>query len=644
MTSGGSYTKLKDFYQEGADPECALIQASDGDLYGVTTEGGNYGQGVIFKIKKDGTSYTKLFEFDHIKGMEPKGGLTQLPNGYLCGITKRGGAEYSGNIYKIKLDGTDFSTIKSFTFSEGNPFGNIILGTDGYLYGVTYKEFPDRPGTLYRILPNGTSFSVILNFNNVSATVGTQPVGIRFGSDGYIYGVTSQGGQNSFGTIFRVKNDGLDLQKLADLEYSYFSLASRNVPLQASNGLLYGTGFFNQSVYSLDPIGLEFNAYRNARGTNSMGDLIELPGGELFGTNVTNIFRFNTTTKTFTNLFDVNPFDRGMPYAGLLAVQKQLQELTFEPIAEKKVGDADFELSASSSLGLPITFHTSNPEVAAVDGHTVKIIGSGSATITARQAGTIVIAAAEEQHTLIVNKANQTITFNSMSAKTVGDAPFTLPASSSSGETIEYSSVNGRVEITGNVATPVSAGRETIRASQTGNSNYNAALPVEQSFCIKPAKPAITLQETDNGPILVSSNDVGNQWYLNGIQIQGATTKTLSGITTGTYSVNATIDDCVSDLSDVYSCVVTGSEEVDLVQRISIFPNPTTDLVVVTIKDSNVTQLSVGLFDPMGRTYDLVGELHDNNYITDVKGLPAGVYFLKIMNDNVTYHARFVKQ
>ena len=163
-------------------------------------------------------------------------------------------------------------------------------------------------------------------------------------------------------------------------------------------------------------MGLEFNAYKNAKGTNSMGDLIELPGGELFGTNVANIFRFNITTKTFTSLFDVNPFDRGMPYAGLLAVNKQPQELTFEPIGGKKVGDADFALSASSSLGLPITFHSSNPAAATVDGHIVKIIGSGSATITARQAGTIVIAAVEEEQTVIVNKADQTITFHALSS------------------------------------------------------------------------------------------------------------------------------------------------------------------------------------------------------------------------------------
>jgi hypothetical protein len=66
--------------------------------------------------------------------------------------------------------------------------------------------------------------------------------------------------------------------------------------------------------------------------------------------------------------------------------------------------------------------------------------------------------------------------------------------------------------------------------------------------------------------------------------------------------------------------------------------------MVVTMKDSNGTQLSIELLDPMGRTYELVGELHDNNYITDVTGLPAGVYLFKIMNDHATYHVRFVKR
>jgi hypothetical protein len=113
---------------------------------------------------------------------------------------------------------------------------------------------------------------------------------------------------------------------------------------------------------------------------------------------------------------------------------------------------------------------------------------------------------------------------------------------------------------------------------------------------------------------------------------------------TGNYSVNSTIDDCVSELSDAYSFVITSSEEVRLAQRICIFPNPATDRVAVTMKDSDVTHLSIGLVDPMGRTYDLVGELHDNNYITDVTGLPAGVYLFKIMNDRTTYHVRFVKR
>jgi uncharacterized repeat protein (TIGR03803 family) len=644
VTSAGSYTKLKDFYQEGADPECVLMQASDGNLYGVTTRGGAYGQGVIFKIKKDGTGYTKLFEFDLVQGMEPKGGLVELPNGYLCGITNRGGTQYSGNIYKIKFDGTDFSTIKSFTFTEGNPLGNIRLGTDGYLYGVTSKEFPATPGTLYRILPDGTAFSVVIDFNTVSAIVGTQPAGIRFGSDGYIYGTTSQGGQNVAGTFFRVKTDGAELEKLADLDFSYFTLASGNVPLQASNGLLYGTGFFNQSVYSLAPNNLEFTTYQNPRGTNSFGDLIELPGSNLYGTNVLNIFRFDLTTKTFTSLFDVNPFGVAMPHAGLLAVSKQPQELVFELIGEKQFGDADFELSASSSLGLPVTFHSDNPEVATVDGNIIKIIGSGTATITARQAGTIIIAAVEEVQTLTVIKSTQTIAFDPLPFKIVGDAPFTLPASSSSGQPIDYVAVHGKVEITANIVTPISAGRETIIASLPDNHNYNAVPSIEQSFCVNPSKPVISTQTTTNGEVLVSSNSIGNQWHLNGNPIEGATLQTFSASTSGLYTVITKVDECVSELSDAHTFVVTSAEEVGLERSVSIFPNPATNTIVVNLPESNMSSLSITVIDPIGRTYNLVGELHDDNYVTDVTGLRAGVYLLKIKNDKKTYHARFVKR
>ncbi len=643
VSSTGSYSKLKDFYQEGADPECALIQASDGDLYGVTTRGGAYGQGVIFKIKKDGTGYSKLFEFDMVQGMESKGGLVELPDGYLCGITKRGGNEYSGNIYKIKLDGTDFSTIKSFTFSEGNPFGSIVLGADGYLYGVTFKEFPVSPGMLYKILPDGTSFSIVLDFNAVSTAVGTQPIGIRFGSDGYLYGVTSQGGLHSSGTIFRVKNNGAELQKLADLDFSYFSLASGNVPIHASNGLLYGTGFFNHSVYSLDPGSLEFNAYHHPQGTNSMGDLIELSEGFLFGTNVGNIFRFDLTTKSLVNLFDANPFNAGMPHAGLLPIQKELQALTFETITEKTFGDGDFELSASSTLGLPITFHTSNPEVATVNGDMLTITGSGSATITARQAGTIVIASVEKEQLLVVNKSNQSITLDPVPFKTVGDGPFTLPATSSSGQTIEYLAVYGKVEITDNVVTPISPGREIIKASVSANENYNASPSVERSFCIKPAKPAISMQASGTAVLLSSSNDFGNQWYLNGTLIEGATTQTLSGLTTGNYSVSTTVDDCVSEWSDEYSFVVTSSEEVDFSERITIFPNPATEKVVVNVEHSGMQQLDIRLIDPMGRNYDVIGTMQGHDYIADVKGLPAGLYIFKIIVDNKAYYASFIK-
>ncbi len=93
-----------------------------------------------------------------------------------------------------------------------------------------------------------------------------------------------------------------------------------------------------------------------------------------------------------------------------------------------------------------------------------------------------------------VLKASQTVSFDPVGSKTFGDAPFTVSATASSGLSVEFSIVSGPATISGNSITITGASSVTVRASQPGNNNYNAAQSVDQTFVVAKATPQITWQ------------------------------------------------------------------------------------------------------------------------------------------------------
>jgi hypothetical protein len=87
--------------------------------------------------------------------------------------------------------------------------------------------------------------------------------------------------------------------------------------------------------------------------------------------------------------------------------------------------------------------------------------------------------------TAAITVADQTITFNSLSTYYVNDATFTLAATASSALAVSYSSSNTAVAtISGSTVTIVGTGTATITASQAGDTNYNAALAVDQTLTV----------------------------------------------------------------------------------------------------------------------------------------------------------------
>lgn len=161
---------------------------------------------------------------------------------------------------------------------------------------------------------------------------------------------------------------------------------------------------------------------------------------------------------------------------GTLVIAKAAQTITFPTPPGATYGDGPVALTASASSGLPVSFASNNTEVATILGPSAQIIGAGTTIITATQPGNEnYLAATGVNQTLLVAKAAQSISFAPLEARTVGDGPFTLTATASSGLPVTFSSDNTAVAtVSGNQATIVGAGQATITATQGGNSNFDA--------------------------------------------------------------------------------------------------------------------------------------------------------------------------
>jgi len=188
------------------------------------------------------------------------------------------------------------------------------------------------------------------------------------------------------------------------------------------------------------------------------------------------------------------------------------QTITLGSLTAATYGDAPFNLTGTSSSGLTLSYNSSDPLVATISGSTVTIVGAGTTTITASQTGDAAYAAAvDTPQILVVNKANQTITFGVLTPKTAGDPAFTLGGTSTSTLGIIYISSNTAVAtISGNTVTIVAAGTTNITASQAGNGNYNAATNVVQPLVVQPATnpPTLVIQSNTafyiNTPVAIS--------------------------------------------------------------------------------------------------------------------------------------------
>ncbi|MFC0518085.1 cellulose binding domain-containing protein [Mucilaginibacter angelicae] len=177
------------------------------------------------------------------------------------------------------------------------------------------------------------------------------------------------------------------------------------------------------------------------------------------------------------------------------------QVITFAAIPTKSATDADFAPGALTTSGLPLSFTSSDTTVAVIVAGQVHIKSPGTTIINASQAGTASYKAATSiNQTLTVQKAAQTITFNSLPAKALADSDFTGGAVASSGLSVTYNSSDTSViKIINNKLHIAGAGAATITAAQNGNAVYAAANPVSQNITVTKIDQTLTFAALQAG-------------------------------------------------------------------------------------------------------------------------------------------------
>jgi uncharacterized repeat protein (TIGR03803 family) len=309
-TNGSGFALLHHFGNDddGSSPFDGVIQAADGFLYGTTYYGGTNENGTVFKINTNGSAYSVIYRFTNSPdGANPYGGLVQGPDGSLYGTTTAGGSG-PGIVFKISTDGSHFAVLHSFTnFTDATiPYGRLVQASNGILYGTTLQGGPNILGAVFQINTNGLNYSILHGFGGPSDGFATQS-GLLLGKDGWLYGTTISGGAAGFGTVFKLSTNGVTYATLRSFTNSPDGANSYARVAQGSDGFLYGTtssgGNTNTgTIFRMNTNGANYSVlYRfngNGDGQNPRAGLFTPGNGVFYGTaligGATNVAGFGT--------------------------------------------------------------------------------------------------------------------------------------------------------------------------------------------------------------------------------------------------------------------------------------------------------------------------------------------------------------
>ncbi len=247
-------------------------------------------------IASPAQTFTTLVNFHGPDGATPRyGSLVQDTDGNFYGTTRGGGAHSLGTVFKMTPSGT-LTTLYSFCSQPGcsdgsDPDAGLALGSDGDFYGVTTAGGANGDGAVFKITASGT-------FTSLHSFVGSDGYGpagtLLLASDGNFYGTTNAEGGHGSGTVFKITPNGT----LTTI-YNFCSVsicADGATPfaglVQGTDGNFYGTtssggsGVLYGTVFKITPNGVltTLHSFTGSDGSAPYGKLVWASDGHFYGT------------------------------------------------------------------------------------------------------------------------------------------------------------------------------------------------------------------------------------------------------------------------------------------------------------------------------------------------------------------------
>jgi uncharacterized repeat protein (TIGR03803 family) len=347
ITPAGAYTVLHNFnVSDGAYPWGGpLIQANDGFLYGTTEADGSGSGGVLFKISLAGVFTVVHNMSEATDGGNPFAGVIQASDGNFYGVNGNGGAHNNGTIFKMTTKDV-VSAPYSFNLTQGGfPEVTPFQHTNGILYGDTedggtgnvspcktgvcgvFYSFNASLPAFVRALPNvgrvgykigilgqGFSSSSVVKFNGVKAT------SITLTGTTFIEATVPAGASDGYVTVTTGTTTLKSLKKFT-VHNSWGTGTAMPTPVRnAATGVLNGRvyvvgGSTTGTSGSTSPRNQVYNPVSNVWSsaadypTNISGaaaaevnNILYLFGGTTTGSDVTSaVYSYNPTTNAWTS-------------------------------------------------------------------------------------------------------------------------------------------------------------------------------------------------------------------------------------------------------------------------------------------------------------------------------------------------------